>query len=45
MIDSAADMNALKASKKAVNKMESCIRELESEMEAKSRRFGDSQRP
>ena len=37
-----ADMNALKGGKKAVNKMESCIRELEAEMEAESRRFGDS---
>ena len=39
-----AEMNALKGGKKAVNKMESRIRELESEMEAESRRFGDSQK-
>ena len=40
-----AEMNALKGGKKAVNKMESCIRELESEMEVESRRFAYSQRP
>ena len=32
-----AEMNALKGGKKAVNKMESCIRELDSDMEAESR--------
>merc|ERR1719264_673604 len=35
-----AELNALKGGKKAVNKMESRIRELESE----SRRFGDAQK-
>ena len=33
-----AELNALKGGKKAVNKMESRIRELESELEAESRR-------
>merc|ERR1712127_1085020 len=36
------EMNALKGGKKAVNKMESRIRELESELDAESRRFSDS---
>merc|ERR1712107_806064 len=39
-----AELNALKGGKKAVNKMESRIRELESELEAESRRFGDAQK-
>merc|ERR1712002_810257 len=39
-----AEMNALKGGKKAVMKMESRIRELESEMDAESRRFGDAQK-
>merc|ERR1712241_1320578 len=39
-----AEVNALKGGKKAVNKMESRIRELESEMDAESRRFADSQK-
>ena len=34
-----AELNALKGGKKAVNKMESRIRELESELEAESRRW------
>ena len=34
-----AELNALKGGKKAVNKMESRIRELESELEAESRRY------
>merc|ERR1712127_1147555 len=38
------EMNALKGGKKAVNKMESRIRELESELDAESRRFGDAQK-
>lgn len=37
-----AETNALKAGKKAVNKMETRIRELESEMDAENRRFGDA---
>merc|ERR1711881_192073 len=39
-----AEVNALKGGKKAMNKMESRIRELESELEAESRRFGDAQK-
>merc|ERR1719361_2389705 len=39
-----AEVNALKGGKKAMNKLESRIRELESEMDAESRRFGDSQK-
>ena len=39
-----AETNALKGGRKAVTKMESRIRELESEMEAESRRFGDAQK-
>ena len=39
-----ADRNTLKGGKQAVNKMESCICELESEMESDLRRFGNSQR-
>merc|ERR1739846_64311 len=39
-----AEVNALKGGKKAMNKMESRIRELESEMDAENRRFGDSQK-
>merc|ERR1712241_875646 len=39
-----AELNALKGGKKAGNKMESRIRELESELEAESRRFGDAQK-
>merc|ERR1711970_1058164 len=37
-----AEVNALKGGKKAMMKMETRIRELESEMDAESRRFGDS---
>ena len=36
-----AELNALKGGKKAVNKMESRIRELESELDAETRRYGD----
>jgi chromosome segregation ATPase len=37
-----AETNALKGGKKAMNKMDSRIRELESELDAENRRFGDS---
>merc|ERR1739846_262792 len=39
-----AEQNALKGGKKAMGKMESRIRELESEMDAESRRLGDAQK-
>merc|ERR1712025_457191 len=39
-----AEQNALKGGKKAMNKMETRIRELESEMDAENRRFGDAQK-
>ena len=39
-----AETNALKGGKKAMNKMETRIRELESELDAESRRFGDAQK-
>merc|ERR1740123_239159 len=39
-----AEMNALKGGKKAMHKMETRIRELESEMDAESRRMGDAQK-
>merc|ERR1712029_890863 len=39
-----AETNALKGGKKAMNKMETRIRELESEMEAENRRFADAQK-
>ena len=39
-----AETNALKGGKKAMNKMESRIRELESELEAESRRMADAQK-
>ena len=39
-----AETNALKGGKKAMNKMETRIRELQSEMEAENRRFGDAQK-
>merc|ERR1711860_155420 len=39
-----AETNALKGGKKAMNKMETRIRELESEMDAENRRFGDAQK-
>ena len=39
-----AESNALKGGKKAMNKMETRIRELESEMDAENRRFADSQK-
>jgi len=39
-----AETNALKGGKKAMNKMETRIRELESELEAESRRFTDAQK-
>merc|ERR1712184_167119 len=39
-----AETNALKGGKKAMNKMETRIRELESEMEAEARRYADSQK-
>ena len=38
------ETNALKAGKKAMNKMETRIRELESELEAENRRHGDAQK-
>jgi len=37
-----AESNALKSGKKAMNKMETRIRELESELDAENRRFGDA---
>merc|ERR1712141_157732 len=37
-----AEADALKGGKKAMNKMETRIRELESEVDAESRRFGDA---
>ena len=37
-----AETNALKGGKKAINKMETRIRELESEVDAESRRFADA---
>merc|ERR1712243_26013 len=36
------ETNALKGGKKAMNKMETRIRELESELDAENRRFGDA---
>lgn len=39
-----AETNALKGGKKAVNKMDTRIRELDSELSAESRRFGDAQK-
>merc|ERR1712088_557769 len=39
-----AETNALKGGKKAMNKMETRIRELESEVDAENRRFGDAQK-
>ena len=39
-----AEMNALKGGKKAMHKMETRIRKLESEMDAESRRMGDAQK-
>merc|ERR1711981_482054 len=39
-----AEANALKGGKKAMNKMETRVRELESELDAESRRFGDAQK-
>ena len=39
-----AEMNALKGGKKAMHKMESRIRELESEMDAENRRCTDAQK-
>merc|ERR1712218_169613 len=39
-----AETNALKGGKKAMNKMETRIRELESEMDAEGRRLGDAQK-
>ena len=39
-----AEVNALKGGKKAMNKMETRIRELESELNAESRRFNDAQK-
>merc|ERR1712238_282374 len=39
-----ADMNALKGGKKAMHKLESRIRELQSELEAESRRHAEGQR-
>merc|ERR1711973_943650 len=39
-----AETNALKGGKKAMNKMETRIRELESETEAENRRFADAQK-
>merc|ERR1712223_2126399 len=39
-----AETNALKGGKKAVNKLDTRIRELESEMEAENRRFADGRK-
>merc|ERR1712000_311370 len=39
-----AEANALKGGKKAMNKMETRIRELESEVDAENRRFADAQK-
>ena len=39
-----AETNALKGGKKAMNKMETRIRELHSELDAENRRFADSQK-
>merc|ERR1719432_607525 len=39
-----AEQNALKGGKKAMSKMDSRIRELESEMDAESRRLNDAQK-
>merc|ERR1711945_13209 len=39
-----AETNALKGGKKAMNKMETRIRELESELDAEGRRLGDAQK-
>ena len=39
-----AEANALKGGKKAMNKMDSRIRELESELDAENRRLGDAQK-
>jgi len=39
-----AETNALKGGKKAINKMETRIRELESEMDAEGRRMADAQK-
>merc|ERR1712241_328389 len=39
-----AEQNALKGGKKAMSKMESRIRELESELDAENRRLGDAQK-
>merc|ERR1712218_581228 len=39
-----AETNALKGGKKAMNKMETRIRELESEVDAESRRLADGQK-
>ena len=39
-----AETNALKGGKKAMNKMDSRIRELESELDAENRRLGDAQK-
>ena len=39
-----AENNALKGGKKAMNKMESRIRELESELDAENRRLADAQK-
>merc|ERR1711990_930529 len=39
-----AETNALKGGKKAMNKMETRIRELESELDAEGRRFADGQK-
>ena len=39
-----AEVNALKGGRKAMIKMETRIRELESELDAENRRFGDAQK-
>merc|ERR1719245_1492767 len=39
-----AEQNALKGGKKALAKMETRVRELESELDAENRRFGDAQK-
>merc|ERR1712064_44945 len=39
-----AEQNAIRGGKKAVSKMETRVRELESELDAESRRLGDAQK-
>merc|ERR1712108_12655 len=44
LLECQAEVIALKGGKKAMSRMETRIRELESELEAESRRFADSQK-